>query len=113
VVFANFPHNVNILVAEIIKDGDSIMLDTGSTTAYVARALSEQRNLSVVTNCTEIAQARKTIVVADHTKYASQNFVKVCNFDAVDIVVSDRPPPADIMSKLVEAGVKVITPETR
>jgi DeoR/GlpR family transcriptional regulator of sugar metabolism len=53
VVFANFPHNVNILVAEIIKDGDSIMLDTGSTTAYVARALSEQRNLSVVTNCAE------------------------------------------------------------
>ena len=29
------------------------MLDTGSTTAYVARALSEQRNLSVVTNRAE------------------------------------------------------------
>jgi len=172
------------LVAEIIKDGDSIMLDTGSTTAYVARGLSEQRNLAVVTNCTEIArtlarrtsnrvhicggalrpddyatfgsaaisfvhqfhaayailsiggitetgefmdyhleeaefsraviqQARKTIVVADHTKYGSQNFVRVCDFDAVDMIVSDRIPPANIMTRLVEAGVKVITPENR
>jgi len=175
---------ISSLVAEIIKHGDSIMLDTGSTTAYVARALSEQHNLSVVTNCTEIArslarqtsnrvhicggvlrpddcatfgsaaisfvhqfhaayailsiggitksgefmdyhleeaefsraviqQAKKTIVVADHTKYGSQNFVKVCDFEAVDMVVSDQPPPPDIMTRLIEAGVEVITPESQ
>ena len=173
---------ISSLVAEIISDGDSIMLDTGSTTAYVARALSERRNLSVVTNCTEIArtlargrsnrvhicggalrpddwatfgsvainfvhqfhvayailsiggvtdtgvfmdyhleeaefsraviqQAKKTIVVADHTKYGSQNFVKVCDFAAVDMIVSDRLPPDNIMDSLVDAGVTVITPE--
>lgn len=38
-----------------IRNGDSLMLDTGSTTAYVAQALAEHRDLLVVTNCTEIA----------------------------------------------------------
>ena len=47
---------ISALLAGIIADGDSIMLDTGSTTAYVARALGEHRDLSVVTNCTEIAR---------------------------------------------------------
>ena len=39
-----------------IRNGDSLMLDTGSTTAYVAQALAEHRDLLVVTNCTEIAE---------------------------------------------------------
>jgi DeoR family glycerol-3-phosphate regulon repressor len=170
---------ISSLVAELIHDGDSIMLDTGSTTAYVARALGEHRNLSVVTNCTEIArtlvrepsnrvhicggslraddwatfgasaidfvrqfhtsyailsiggiaesgvfmdyhleeaefsravieQAKKTIVVADHTKFGNPNFIKVCDFDQVDMVVVDRPPPSAIQSAFDEAGVKVI-----
>jgi DeoR family glycerol-3-phosphate regulon repressor len=173
---------ISSLLAEIIKDGDSIMLDTGSTTAYVARALSERHNLSVVTNCTEIArtlargptnrvhicggalrpddwatfgssaiafvrqfqvtyavlsiggvtdsgefmdyhleeaefsravieQSRKTIVVADHTKFGSRNFVKVCDFEQVDMIVTDRQPPDNILLRLTESGVAVITPQ--
>ena len=170
---------ISSLVAGIIRDGDSIMLDTGSTTAYVARALGEHRNLSVVTNCTEIArtlvrepsnrvhicggtlraddwatfgssaidfvrqfhanyailsiggiaesgvfmdyhieeaefsraviaQAKQTIVVADHSKFGNPNFIKVCDFEEVDMVVVDRPPPAGIQLGFDEAGVEVI-----
>lgn len=36
--------------ATIIKDGDSLFLDIGSTTAYVAQALRNHRNLYIVTN---------------------------------------------------------------
>lgn len=43
-------------VAGLIQNGDSLMLDTGSTTAYVARALADHRDLFVVTNCVEIAR---------------------------------------------------------
>ncbi|MFV2031807.1 MAG: DeoR/GlpR family DNA-binding transcription regulator [Gammaproteobacteria bacterium] len=173
---------ISALLFEIIKDGDSIMLDTGSTTAYVARALGDHHNLSVVTNCTEIArtlaressnrvhicggalrsddwaifgssainfvrqfhvsyailsiggvtdtgefmdyhleeaefsqaviqQAKKTIVVADHTKFGSRNFVKVCDFEQVDMLISDRMPPGNIRRKFSEAGVAVIVPK--
>ncbi len=42
-------------VAALVRSGDSLMLDTGSTTAYVARALADHKDLLVVTNCTEIA----------------------------------------------------------
>jgi DeoR family glycerol-3-phosphate regulon repressor len=170
---------ISARVATIIKDGDSIMLDTGSTTAYVARALSDHRNLSVVTNCTEIArtlareasnrvhlcggalrsddwatfgssaidfvrqfhvnyailsiggvtadggfmdyhleeaefsraviaQAKKTIVVADHSKFGNPNFIRVCDFDEVDMVVVEQAPSSEIETALFEAGTVVI-----
>ena len=172
---------ISLLAAQIIKDGDSIMIDTGSTTSYVARALNEHKNLSIVTNCTEIArtlgretsnrvhicggalraddwatfgpsainyvsqfqvayailsigavtekgefmdyyleeaefsrsviqQARKTIIVVDHTKFGSRNFVKVCDPERVDMVITDRLPPPDLIIGFREAGVAVITP---
>lgn len=41
--------------AERVRDGDSLMLDTGTTTSFVARALAGRRGLSVVTNSTDVA----------------------------------------------------------
>jgi DeoR family glycerol-3-phosphate regulon repressor len=42
-------------VATIVKNGDSLFLDIGSTTAYIARALRSHRDLFVVTNSVAIA----------------------------------------------------------
>lgn len=42
-------------VAELIDDGDSVFLDVGSTTAYVASALTNHSNLFVVTNSVFVA----------------------------------------------------------
>ncbi|MEM7074548.1 MAG: DeoR/GlpR family DNA-binding transcription regulator [Pseudomonadota bacterium] len=42
-------------VADIIGHGDSVFLDIGSTTAYVARALSNHSELFVVTNSVYVA----------------------------------------------------------
>lgn len=43
-------------VAQTISDGDSVFLDIGSTTAYVALALRNHSNLFVVTNSVFVAQ---------------------------------------------------------
>ncbi len=43
------------LVAGQIEDGDSVIIDSGSTTAYVAKALKNHSNLTVVTNSSYIA----------------------------------------------------------
>jgi len=43
-------------VARLVRDGDSLIMDTGSTTAYAARALASHSNLVVVTNSVEIAR---------------------------------------------------------
>lgn len=42
--------------AAMIADGATLMLDTGTTTAWLARALARHRRLTVVTNSTDIAR---------------------------------------------------------
>jgi DeoR family transcriptional regulator, glycerol-3-phosphate regulon repressor len=44
-------------VAGLIHDGASLIMDVGSTTAYVAQALRQKRDLLVVTNSLPVAQA--------------------------------------------------------
>lgn len=39
-----------------IRDGDSVMLDTGTTTSFLARALTIKRRLTVITNSSDIAR---------------------------------------------------------
>ena len=46
--------------ASLIKNGESLFLDGGSTTAYLAMALSKHRDLSIVTNSVEIARLLAT-----------------------------------------------------
>lgn len=47
-------------VAASISDGDSVFLDVGSTTAYVALALKDRKNLYIVTNSVFVAQTLAT-----------------------------------------------------
>lgn len=44
-------------VAEVVADGTALMLDVGSTTAHVAQALRQRRDLTVITNSLPVAQA--------------------------------------------------------
>lgn len=47
--------------ARMIEDGDSLMLDAGSTTSLFARELLGKRNLTVVTNSSDIARTLATV----------------------------------------------------
>lgn len=44
------------VAATLIEDGDSLIIDCGSTTAYVAQALCDHSDLHVITNFVEIAR---------------------------------------------------------
>lgn len=46
---------------ELIKDGESLIIDTGSTTHFFARELRARRNLTIITNSTEIARTLATV----------------------------------------------------
>lgn len=48
-------------MASFIQDGDSVMLDTGTTTSFVARELLGHRRLTVVTNSSDIARTLATV----------------------------------------------------
>ena len=49
------------LVATTIGDGESVMLDTGTTTSFLARELLNHRRLTVVTNSSDIARTLATV----------------------------------------------------
>jgi len=42
--------------AALIHDGDTLMIDSGTTTCYLARELSGHNNLTIVTNAMQIAE---------------------------------------------------------
>jgi DeoR family transcriptional regulator, glycerol-3-phosphate regulon repressor len=42
--------------SQMVRDGDSLIMDTGTTTTFFARELRQRRNLTVITNSTEIAR---------------------------------------------------------
>lgn len=163
-------------VAAMIPDGASVMMDTGTTTSMLARELLGKRNLTVITNSSDVArtlaivngnkvcmaggelngdngaafggaaiefirsffvdfavisiaavdamhglmdyrlaeaefaravlgQGRKRLVVTDHSKFASTALVGVCGFADIDLMVTDRMPPADIAERLAAASV--------
>lgn len=48
---------IAVRAANLVSHGQSIMLDTGSTTTYVAHSLSGHRNLLAVTNSVEVARS--------------------------------------------------------
>ncbi|HVO01265.1 MAG TPA: DeoR/GlpR family DNA-binding transcription regulator [Candidatus Cybelea sp.] len=57
-LLANMPAKQAIAaaVAKEIADGESLLIDTGSTNIYVAEALQGHRNLTAITNSAPIAQ---------------------------------------------------------
>jgi DeoR family transcriptional regulator of aga operon len=46
---------IGTAAAHLVKEGESVLLDSGTTTTAVARALREFRNLTVITNAVNIA----------------------------------------------------------
>lgn len=48
-------------VAARITDGDSVMMDTGTTTSILARELTARRKLTIVTNSSDVARTLATV----------------------------------------------------
>jgi DeoR family transcriptional regulator, glycerol-3-phosphate regulon repressor len=46
---------------QFVEDGDSIMIDTGTTTSIFAQELRSKRNLTIVTNSSDIAKTLATV----------------------------------------------------
>jgi DeoR family glycerol-3-phosphate regulon repressor len=55
-----------------------------------------------------MARADRTIVVADHTKFGNHAPVKVCGFERIDLLITDRAPPPELAGRLAEAGTGLL-----
>ena len=165
--------------SRLIGDGETLLINGGSTTKFFAGELVERRNLTVVTNnlglpstlpadcfsnvyvlggeykadaqvtvgpvgfvsagsisvdsavigvggvtvkegltttvleeCSMIlamiCAARRTIVLADASKFGHSSFAHIAPLTRIEVLVTDEPPPADLAQALREARVEVI-----
>jgi DeoR/GlpR family transcriptional regulator of sugar metabolism len=107
----------------LIYDGDSIALDVGTTTLEVTRGLAGKRNLTVVTNCLQIANLLVDILSleVDARLILTGGIVRLRELSMignipeqvyqdfhVDKIVTEKGAPADIVEQIRKMGVEVI-----
>lgn len=96
------PYAKNILsdfsCSKLFLGVDGIDLDFGLTTANVMEALLNREMIKV---------SQKTIVVADSTKFGRRGFGKICDFEAIDEIITDKGVSAYTAKTLEEMGIKV------
>lgn len=63
--------------------------------------------LNAVTIALMMSHAQRVIVVCDHTKFGNASFAHLSNFDAVDILVTDKKPEPELVSALDDYGVSL------
>jgi DeoR family fructose operon transcriptional repressor len=55
-----------------------------------------------------IAAARRTVVLADHTKFGREDFAHVCDLDVIDTVISDAQLADEMAEEIEDAGPTVV-----
>ncbi|RAI03906.1 DeoR/GlpR transcriptional regulator [Acuticoccus sediminis] len=167
---------IGLRVRDVVRPGETLFIDTGSTTLAAARALATVPGLTVVTNShavaaafegrahvfcvggtyrsgnrqtvgpmaieeisrfqadrailtvaaishdagamdsdfdeaqvgrAMIANARSTVILAAASKFARRAGYQVCRIAAIDLLVTDQPPPAELAMVLHASGASV------
>lgn len=96
------PYAKNILAdfscSKLFLGVDGIDLDYGLTTANVMEAHLNREMIRV---------SQKTIVLADSTKFGKRGFGKICDFDDIDEIITDKGVSEYSIKTLEEMGIKV------
>lgn len=166
------------IALELVENGDTIFLDSGTTIYYFAKMLRSKRGLRVVTVDIKVAEelaeqphiktiiacgevrpgyysvggtetvmfletfrtdkafiaadawnlegvfnssnfevaikrkiielARNSYLLVDHTKYNKNAFIKVSDINVFKAIVTDQPPPSDVLTELGKRGITVM-----
>lgn len=78
---------------------DGIDLDFGLTITNFAEALLNKKMIEA---------AQVVAILADSTKFGRRGLGKVCDFDQIQYIITDRGVSASMVKQLEEKGVKVI-----
>jgi DeoR/GlpR family transcriptional regulator of sugar metabolism len=58
-----------------------------------------------------LANAREAVLLVDHTKFASPSLFRICGWEAITRVITDRQPDPGWLTFLTEKGIEVTCPE--
>ncbi len=75
------------------------------------RGIMESNEEESIVKQTMIEQAKKSILLVDHTKFDRIAFTTTCNFSHISTIVTDRPPGREWMDFLEDKQVELITGE--
>jgi DeoR family transcriptional regulator, aga operon transcriptional repressor len=77
---------------------DGVDVDAGCTAYDEAEA---------AVNAVMVAQAKRTVVVADASKLGRVGFARICTISAVDRIITDAGAGAEVVRTFLDAGVKI------
>jgi DeoR/GlpR family transcriptional regulator of sugar metabolism len=123
-LFINQPDVRLILPGGIVRRGEASLIGGLTLQAFdglfVDRLFLGVGCLDATTGLTEfnwedtqvkqamIKSAKEVIAVVDSTKFGKVAFARVCHFNSIHKLVTDRPPPDPILAKLNQANVKIV-----
>jgi DeoR/GlpR family transcriptional regulator of sugar metabolism len=58
-----------------------------------------------------LANARETVLLVDHTKFAAASLFRIVEWDMIDHIVTDLPPDKEWTDFLTAKNIKVHFPE--
>jgi DeoR family glycerol-3-phosphate regulon repressor len=93
---------IAMAMAATVRDGDSIMLDTGTTTSFLARELLGHRRLTVITNSSDIARTLST--VNDNRVYMAGGELRSDNGAAFGVSAIDFVSRFSVTHSVISTG---------
>lgn len=82
----------------LFMGADAIDLDFGVTISSLDEASRDRRMMDA---------AKKTVLLADSSKFGRKGFSKICDCNRIDQVITDEKIPQDILTALRELGIEV------
>lgn len=89
----------NVSCSKLFLGVDGIDLDWGVTTSNVDEAELNKAMMKA---------ASKTIVLCDSSKFGKRGFGRICDVEAIDVIITDAGIPPAVRQKLEEQGVGVV-----
>jgi DeoR family fructose operon transcriptional repressor len=86
------------------------LLFLGANGLHADRGVTTPNPLEAAVKAAMIRSARRVAVVADHSKVGQVSLVKVCDWDEVDLLITDRPAP-QLADVLAQHGVRLVAAE--
>lgn len=80
----------------------------GANGVSVARGLTTPDRAEAAVKRTMIESARRTVVLADHTKFEADHFAQFGHLADVDVIVTDTQLHADLVTEVTSAGPRVV-----
>ncbi len=80
----------------------------GTNGLSVARGLTTPDLAEAAVKSAMIASARRTVVLADHTKWETDHFARFGDLADVDVLITDTAVDPDLVAEVESAGPKVV-----